>query len=67
MIICETKSKNKDNYNIHPLNEDNTIVNAYQIKGILFSNIEKCICKIIKKTKTVTGFFCEIQEKKLNY
>ena len=54
MGICETVSK-----------EDNAIVNAYKIKGIMFSEIEKCICKIIRKTKTGTGFFCSVPEKNI--
>lgn len=44
------------------IDEDNIIVDAFRIKNINFSEIEKCICKIIKKTKTGTGFFCEIPE-----
>ena len=31
----------------------------------MFSNIEICICKIIGKTKTGSGFFCEIPEKNI--
>ena len=75
MGICETKSKkgedepqqiNEDNKDEpQQINEDNTIVNAYKIKGIMFSEIEKCICKIIRKTKTGTGFFCEVPEKNI--
>ena len=40
-------------------------MNVYKIKGILFSEIEKCICNIITKTKTGTGFFCEVPEKNI--
>ena len=68
MGICESKSKNKNknkNNTSQQINEDNIIVNAYKIKGIMFSEIEKCICKIIRKTKTGTGFFCEVPEKNL--
>ena len=31
----------------------------------MLSEIEKCICKIIRKTKTGSGFFCDIQEKNI--
>jgi surface protein len=40
-------------------------VSAYKIKGIMFSDIEKCVCKIIRKTKIGTGFFCDIPEKNI--
>ena len=63
MGSCDTTSKQTKQ--TRQVNEDNAIVNAYQIKGIMFSNIEKCICKIIRKTKTGTGFFCEIPEKNI--
>ena len=62
MGICCTKQKSNP---IQKVNEDNAIVNAYKIKGIQFSEIEKCICKITRKTKTGTGFFCEIPEKNI--
>ena len=64
MGICESKSKTKNN-NLQQIKEDNAIVNAYKIKGIMFSEIEKCICKIIRKTKTGTGFFCEVPIKNI--
>ena len=66
MGSCDTTSKQtKQTKQTRQVNEDNAIVSAYQIKGIMFSNIEKCICKIIRKTKTGTGFFCEIPEKNI--
>ena len=58
MGICDNSTnKNKPKQ----INEDNPVVDAYKIKGIMFSYIEKCICKIIRKTKTGSGFFCDIQ------
>ena len=61
--LCNSISdKNKNKIQ----NEDNLIVNAFKIKGIFFSEIEKCICKIIRKTKTGTGFFCQVPEKNIN-
>ena len=60
MGICEKTLKQT-----RKINEDNAIVNAYKIKGIMFSEIEKWICKIIRKTKTGTGFFCEVPEKNI--
>ena len=65
MGICESPSKNKNNAEIKPTNEDNPILDAFRIKGILLSDIEICVCKIIRKTKTGTGFFCEVPEKNL--
>ena len=44
-------------------NEDNELVKFKIIKKIMTSNIEKCICKIITKIKTGTGFFCDIPQK----
>jgi V8-like Glu-specific endopeptidase len=64
MGICES-TKKSNNYNKKVTNEDNTIVGAFEIKGIKFTKIEKCICKIIRKTKVGTGFFCEIPEKNI--
>ena len=62
MGICDSISeKNKNKIQ----NEDNLIVNAFKIKGIIFSEIEKCICKIIRKTKTGTGFFRQVPEKNI--
>ena len=63
MGICE--STNKNGKKVEPVNEDNAIVSAYKIKGIMFSDIEKCICKIIRKTKTGTGFFCDVPTKNI--
>ena len=65
MGVCECESKDNMKGEIQTINEDNPIVNAYKIKGIMFSNIEKCICKIIRKTKTGSGFFCEVPEKNI--
>ena len=65
MGICDSNSKNKTTDEIQQINEDNPIVNAYMIKGIMFSDIEKCACKIIRKTKTGSGFFCEVPEKNI--
>ena len=62
MGICDNKPKQNT---LQKINEDNAIVNAYEIRGIHFYEIEKCICKIIRKTKTGTGFFCEIPEKNI--
>ena len=64
MGICETKNKSYI-YNKKVENEDNAIVDAFVIKGIKFTEIEKCICKIIRKNKVGTGFFCEIPEKNI--
>ena len=61
---CETKLK-RYNYNKKVINENNTIVDAFEIKGIKFTKIEKCICKIIRKIKVGTGFFCDIPEKNI--
>ena len=68
MGCCESTSKKhqeiyEDNAKI--INEDNAIAEAYKIKEIMLSNIEKCVCKIIRKTKTGTGFFCEVPEKNI--
>ena len=60
MGCCESTSNKKQE-----INEDNAIVNAYKIKGIMFSDIEKCVCKIIRKTKIGSGFFCEFPEKNI--
>jgi V8-like Glu-specific endopeptidase len=57
---------NKENIS----NEENEI---FDFKSIMNSGIEKCVCKIIReienngelKYKTGTGFFCNIQTKKL--
>ena len=65
MGCCEAKQNLKNNGVFQKINEDNTIVDAFKIKGIMFSNIEKCVCKIIRKTKTGSGFFCEIPEKNI--
>ena len=65
MGICESNSKKSANPILQTINEDNAIVNAYKIKGIMFSEIEKCVCKIIRKKLTGTGFFCEIREKNI--
>ena len=67
MGLCESSESTKSHTNriIQITNEDNVIVSAYKIKGIMFSEIEKCICKIIRKTKTGTGFFCEVPENNL--
>ena len=35
------------------------------IKGIKMSGIEKCICKIIRKNKICSGFFCAVPEKNM--
>jgi hypothetical protein len=65
MGSCDSIGNNKAKGQILPNNEDNTIVSAYKIKGIMFSDIEKCVCKIIRKTKIGTGFFCDIPEKNI--
>ena len=65
MGCCEAKQNLKNNGVFQKINEDNAIVDAFKIKGIMFSNIEKCVCKIIRKTKTGSGFFCEIPEKNI--
>ena len=68
MGCCESTSKKyQDIYedNAKITNEDNAIADAYKIKGIMLSNIEKCVCKIIRKTKTGSGFFCEVPEKNI--
>ena len=62
MDFCERKLKPKQQ-----INEDNAIVNAYKIKGIMFSGIEKCIFKIIRKTRTNKEFFVKSLKKILNY
>ena len=68
MGCCEsTSKKHQDIYedNAKITNEDNAIADAYKIKGIILSEIEKCVCKIIRKTKTGSGFFCEVPEKNI--
>ena len=46
-------------------NEDNPIVSFQQLRKIFNSDIHKCICKILTKVKTGTGFFCNIPEKQI--
>ena len=65
MGVCECNSKNSMKGEIQQINEDNPIVNAYKIKGIMLSDIEKCVCKIIRKTLTGSGFFCDVPEKNI--
>ena len=65
MGICDSKSKIESKNDIQPIYEDIPIMNPYQIKGIMFSDIEKCVCKIIRKTKYGSGFFCEVPEKNM--
>ena len=65
MGICDSKSKNKNNGEMKPINEDNPIIDAFRIKGIMLSEIEICVCKIIRKTKTGSGFFCQVPEKNI--
>lgn len=45
MGICESNSKKSANPILQTINEDNAIVNAYKIKGIMFSEIEKWFAK----------------------
>lgn len=47
------------------INEENEIVDVEQLKHIMSSGIEKSVCKIIIKTKTGTGFFCNITQKNI--
>ena len=47
------------------IKEDNPIIDVKQLKSILGSGIENCICKIITLTKTGTGFFVNIPEKNI--
>ena len=65
MGICNSKSKIESKKDIQPIYEDIPMMNPYQIKGIMFSDIEKCVCKIIRKTKYGSGFFCEVPEKNM--
>ena len=52
-------------------NEDNIIVGHDELKEVMDSGLEKCICKIYieikeeNKLKTGTGFFCDIPSKKM--
>ena len=46
-------------------NEDNELVDYSLIKQIMNSDIDKCVCKIITKIKTGTGFFCDIPQKSI--
>ena len=45
MGICESNSKKSANLILQTINEDNAIVNAYKIKGIMFSEIERWFAK----------------------
>ena len=47
--------------------EDGETINFRELKKIANSEIEKCVCKIIKEEemKSGTGFFCNIPQKKL--
>ena len=44
-------------------NEDSELVDYTLVKNIMNSDIDKCVCKIITKIKTGTGFFCVIPQK----
>ena len=46
-------------------NEDNPIISFQQLRKIFISDIHKCICKILTKVKTGTGFFYIIPEKQI--
>ena len=47
------------------IKEDNPIIDVEQIEYIIGSGIKNCICKIITKIKTGTGFFVNIPEKNI--
>ncbi len=49
MGFCESNSKKSANPILQTINEDNAIVNAYKIKGIMFSEIEKICLQNNKK------------------
>ena len=44
-------------------NEDSELVDYTLVKNIMNSDIDKCVCKIITKIKTGTGFFCVVPQK----
>ena len=66
MGICGQDSKRKE-LPKRIENEDNEIVDLFQIKQIMISDIDKSVCKIITKTKTGTGFFCDVPEKNIKF
>ena len=45
MGCCEAKQNLKNNGVFQKINEDNAIVDAFKIKGIMFSNIENVFVK----------------------
>lgn len=55
------------------INEDNEIVDFLELREVMNSGIEKCVCKIAKEVningqsifKTASGFFCNIPIKKI--
>ena len=46
------------------INEDNPIIELNQLRQIIGSKIDVCVIKILTKTKTGTGFFCDVPEMK---
>ena len=65
MGSCCNSIHKKPKFPVNIDNEDNEIIEFEQIKNIIGSEIYKSICKIITKTKTGTGFFCNVSEKNI--
>ena len=61
MGICESTNRTNSE-KVHQVNQDNAIESDNKIKETMFSNIEKCICKIIRNNKTGIGFWCSYKK-----